>query len=47
MFSQITSASDNPMTKAKALEGFDIITANGWRIWIEHAQTADELLKVM
>ncbi len=39
LFSQITSASDNPMTKAKALEGFDIITANGWRVWIEHAQT--------
>lgn len=42
-FSQVISDSDNPMTKAEALDGFQTLATNGWRVWVEHAQTSKRL----
>ncbi len=42
-FSQIRSASDNPMNRAKALDGFQTLSTNGWRVWVEHAHTGKRI----
>lgn len=33
---RVVGDSENPQTRAKAIEGAATIEKNGWRVWIEH-----------
>ena len=33
---QVISSADNPVTRKVALEGADVVTKNGWWVWVEH-----------
>ena len=35
MFTKVTSCSDNPMERRKALEAGEMLSGHGWRVWVE------------
>jgi len=37
MFTKVTSCSDNPMERRKALEAGEMLSGHGWRVWVESA----------
>ncbi|WP_316157795.1 hypothetical protein [Cupriavidus sp. BIC8F] len=39
MFTKVTSDADNPKTRADALADASKVALNGWRVWVEHAET--------
>ena len=47
MFSRVTSAADNPMSRAKAMECALNVVNNGgcWRVWVEHKETGERIFE--
>lgn len=46
MFSRVTAAADNPMSRADALAGAEVITGNGgWRVWVEHISNGQRIFE--
>ena len=45
MFRRVTAAADNPQPRAKALEGAQIVQANGWRVWVEHLESGKRIFE--
>lgn len=45
MFTKVTANADNPLTRAEALARGEKIGANGWRVWVEHADTAKRIFQ--
>ncbi|MGJ7524024.1 hypothetical protein ACSFA0_26410 [Variovorax sp. LT1P1] len=39
IFTNVTSNAGNPISRKEALEGAELIAANGWRVWVEHHKT--------
>lgn len=39
MFSKVIDDGSNPLTREEAQEGFEKISKNGWRVWVEHHKT--------
>lgn len=39
----VTANADNPLSRAQALEGAATIARNGWRVWVEHAQSGKRI----
>ncbi|WP_432263496.1 hypothetical protein [Cupriavidus sp. TMH.W2] len=39
MFTKVRSDADNPRTRAGALADASKVAKNGWRVWVEHADT--------
>lgn len=47
MFSKVTTAAGSPMKRSEALNGAEVIEANGggWRVWIEHTKTGERIFE--
>lgn len=39
MFSRVITAAGSPMKRSSALEGAEAVSKNGWRVWVEHADS--------
>lgn len=42
---RITGDAANPQARGKALAGADIVTKNGWRVWVEHKETGKRIFE--
>ena len=36
MFTKVTANAYNPVLRSVALEAAELISKNGWRVWVEH-----------
>lgn len=43
IYSQVRACEENPLTRPQAMEIFNAISANGWRVYIEHAHTGKRM----
>lgn len=44
-FSSVTSCAENPMSRAAAISGAEVIAKNGWRVWVEHHVSAERIFE--
>jgi hypothetical protein len=40
---RVISEASNPQSRKAAIEGANVVSRNGWRVWIEHYQTGKRL----
>lgn len=45
MFSKVTTAAGSPMLRSDALEGAEIVSKHGWRVWVEHAESQKRIFE--
>ncbi|WP_186214813.1 hypothetical protein [Burkholderia gladioli] len=45
LFKRITTAADNPRARAVALADAEHVARNGWRVWVEHADTGERIFQ--
>lgn len=43
MFSKVRSDASNPLRRSEALAGAKKIAENGWRVWVEHKDSAERI----
>lgn len=41
----VTANADNPLPRAQALQGAATIAGNGWKVWVEHADTGKRIFE--
>ena len=45
LFKKITTDAENPMARSQALSNAERTEANGWRSWVEHADTGERIFE--
>lgn len=45
LFTKVTTAAGGPLRRADALEDARAVAQNGWRVWVEHAQTGKRIFE--
>ena len=45
MFAKVTDAAGNPRLRAVAISDANKVAPNGWRVWVEHAQTGERIFE--
>jgi hypothetical protein len=45
MFTKVTANASNPLSRAEAIEGAEKLAKSGWRVWVEHHQTAKRIFE--
>lgn len=45
MFTNVTSNASNPLPRAEAIAGAELIGANGWRVWVEHIDSKKRIFE--
>lgn len=45
LFERVTTAAENPRARAVALADAEHVARNGWRVWVEHADTGKRIFQ--
>lgn len=45
MFTKVTTDAAGAIKRSLALEGGNTVAANGWRVWVEHANTGERIFE--
>ena len=45
MFTRVTTDAAGAIKRGEALAGAEIVAANGWRVWVEHAVTGERIFE--
>lgn len=43
IFTKVIANASNPLRRSEAIEAAKQISKNGWRVWVEHAETKERI----